>query len=301
MIRCERATVERDGLVVCESICLAVAAGHATAVVGRSGAGKSSLLAAVATAVPLHAGDILVDGRSVRREADAVRRLVGYVPARMPAWPGIRVGEFLELFADAAGLRAAAIDAAVARALDTAGLAGRADMAVDALSDGVARRLLLARGLLHDPQVLVLDDPFAGLDPVARRDVERLVADAHLMGRTVLAAIADADVPGCFTHVAVLDEGRLVACGPADPAAFPGRTWTRRLRCPGRAAEAARVIAPLVVESDVIDDGVLVCRHDPARGAFSDVVGAIVRAGIAVESVGFDPPWPAQLIGPSGR
>jgi ABC-2 type transport system ATP-binding protein len=297
MIRCERATVERGGLVVCESVSLVVSPGHATALVGASGAGKSSLLAAAATALPLHAGDILIDGRSVRREADAVRRTIGYVPSVMPPWPGLRVDEFLELFADAAGLRGAAIDAAIGRTLDQAGLAGRSGLEVDALAAGEAKRLLLARALMHEPAVLLLDDPFAGLDPAGRRDAERLVADAHLLGRTVLAAVDDADVPACFTHVAVLAEGRLVAAGPADPAAFPGRSWTRRIACPGRAAEAVRAIGPFVVEAVALDDDVLTCRHDPARGPFADVLAALVRAGLPVEAAAFDPPWPAQLVG----
>ncbi len=297
MIRCERATVERDGLVVCESVALSVAAGHATALVGRSGAGKSSLLAAVATALPLHAGEILVDGQSVRRDGDAVRRVVGYVPAWMPPWPGLRAAEFLELSADAAGLRGAAIDVAVERALGMAGLAGRGRMQLDTLADGEAKRLLVARALIHDPAVLLLDDPFGGLDPAGRRDIERLVADAHLMGRTVLAAIDDAGVPACFTHLAVMAEGRLVASGPADPAAFPGRTWTRRIECPGRAADAVRLIGPLVEEAAAVDESQLTCRHDPARGAFADVIIALVRAGMPVEAAAFDPPWPAQLVG----
>ena len=127
--------------------------------------------------------------------------------------------------------------------------------------------------------------------------VERLVADAHLMGRTVLAAIDDAGVPACFTHLAVMAEGRLVASGPADPVAFPGRTWTRRIECPGRAADAVRLIGPLVEEAAAVDESQLTCRHDPARGAFADVIIALVRAGMPVEAAAFDPPWPAQLVG----
>lgn len=297
MIRCERATVARGGLVVCEGVCLVVPPGHAMALVGASGAGRSSLVAAVATELPLHAGDIVVEGRSVRREAAAVRRVVGHVPARMPAWPGVRVDEFLELSADEAGLCGREIDAAVARALGMAGLGGRGRLAVDALSAGEAKRLLVARAVLHDPQVLVFDDPFSGLDPAGRRTVESLVIDAHLMGRTVLAAVASADVPGCFTHLAVMAEGRIVATGAADPGGFPGRSWTHRIDCPGRAAEAVRVIGPLVAEAAAVDADVVRCRRDPSHGGFAVVVAALVRAGIPVEAAAFDPPWPAQLIG----
>lgn len=144
MIRCERATVERSGRVVVEALSLAIGHGQAAALIGRTGAGKSSLLAAVATALPLHAGEILVDNRSVRGEPAAVRRAIGYVPDRMPAWPGLRVGEFLEAFATAAGLRGERLAASVRRGLDLAGLAAVDRLPLDALPAGQRKRLLVA-------------------------------------------------------------------------------------------------------------------------------------------------------------
>ena len=150
MIRCERATVERSGRVTVEAVTFVVSPGQATALVGRSGAGKSSLLAAAATALPLHAGDILIDGHSVRREAETVRWLIGYVPDRLPGWPGVRVDEFVELFAVAAGLRGKPLATAVSKTLGMAGLDGQRHAPVDTLSSGHAKRLLVARALLHD-------------------------------------------------------------------------------------------------------------------------------------------------------
>ncbi|MCE9632483.1 MAG: ABC transporter ATP-binding protein [Planctomycetia bacterium] len=297
MIRCERATVERSGRVVVEAVTLAVVPGQAAALIGRSGAGKSSLLAAAATASPLHAGDILIGGQSVRRAAEAVRRLIGYVPVRLPAWPGVRADEFLEAFAVAAGLRGKPLTAAVSKALGMAGLAGNSHAPVDTLSSGHAKRLLVARSLLHDPQVLLLDDPFGGLDPIERRDIERLIGDAHLMGRTVLAAIDAADVPSCFTQLAVLDEGRLVASGPAEPASFAaGRTWECAIVCRGAAEAAVRVLVTIVADARAVDGDTVAFTLDAAKGTLADAVAALVRAGIAVEQAGFDPPWPAQLL-----
>lgn len=297
MIRCERATVARGGRVAVESLTLTIAAGEALAVVGRTGAGKSSLLAAAATAVPLHAGELLVDGLSVTRQAEAVRRRIGYVPDQLPAWPGLRAGEFLGVFAAAAVVDAGRRRMAVERALDMAGLATDRAALLDDLPAGRRKRLLVARALLHDPQVLLLDDPFGGLDARERSDMAGLIADAHLIDRTVLAAIDDADVPGCFTHVAVLDEGRLREAGPADPRAFAaGRSWRHTVVCRGAAAEAARIAAPRAAECRVLDADrltvVLGCDQ-PAIGA---VVAALAEAGIEVESAGFDPPWAAQLI-----
>jgi ABC-2 type transport system ATP-binding protein len=297
MIRLDRASIAQGGQLVVEMVSLHMRAGEAWALIGRSGAGKSMLLAAAATAVPLHAGDILVDGHSVRRAAEAVRMAAGYAADRMPPWPGIRAGEWLELFGVAAGRRGKSLTLAVEKGLTLARLGGRDRDLVDSLDAGRAKWLLLAKALLHDPQVLLLDDPFGGLDPAGGRELERLILDAHLMGRTVLAAIDDASVPDCFTHLAVLAEGRLIAAGTNDPATFAeGRRWRFLVRCPGRSEDVVRVLQPLDTDPHRIDADAVVARIDLSSLAPSDVVAAIVRAGIPLDSATYDPPWQAQLI-----
>lgn len=297
MIRYDRASVERGGQLVVEAVSLHVRSGEAWAVIGRGGAGKSMLLAAAAAAEPLHSGDIQVAGQSVRQDAEGVRRVAGYVPERLPDWPGLRAGEFLELFAVAAGLRGVELARAVEQGLSLAGLPGRGAATLDSLDACRAKRLLLARGLAHDPSVLLLDDPLSGLDPEGRQEFERIVIDAQLMGRSVLAAIDDARVPGCFTHVAVLAEGRLVAEGRNDPASFAaGRRWTFALRCPSRAEQAASVLARLVATAAVHDPDTVLVGFDPALRSADELVAAVVRAGIPLESAGFEPPWQAQLL-----
>lgn len=297
MIRFLRATLAFGDRLALDDVSLEVPAGRAVAVIGRTGAGKSTLLAAAAGALALSGGDIAVGDRSVRREPAAVRRLVGYVPSRPPAWPPARVGEVLDLAALSAGLVGKPLRTAVARALDLAGLAGRAADPIDALPDAGGRRLLVARALLHDPQVLLFDDPFTALDPAERAAVEELLGDAHLMGRTVLAAIDDADVPAGFTHLAVLDTGRVVASGPTDVAAFPGRRFTFRLTCPGRANDAAQAIGPLAGNARAVDFDHAEAAIDPSLLPGSRLVAAAVAAGIPVESAGFHPAWTAQLLG----
>jgi ABC-2 type transport system ATP-binding protein len=297
MIQFDRATVARAGHIVVDELSLRVLAGQSLAVIGRSGAGKSATLAAAACMLPLHAGDILVDGRSARREPETVRRAVGYVPSRLPVWPGIRVDEFVELWAAEGGLRGEPLRAAIDRALTAAGLDRRGHDPLETLDDGHAKRLLLARALVHDPHVLLFDDPFGGLDPVERRELEQLVADAHLMGRTVLAAIDDGDVPACFTHLAVLREGRLVAEGPADPAAFGGdRRFRYRITSRGRAEDAVRSLRGLPVEVAAVDLDHVDVVFEPATLPASRLVAAVVAAGIPVDAAGFHPTWTAQLI-----
>jgi len=297
MIVCDRASIAQGDQLVVEAVTLHARAGEAWALIGRSGAGKSLLVAAAATAVPLHAGDIFVDGHSVRREAEAVRMAAGYAPDRLPDWPGLRAAEFLELFAVAAGRRGRLLAQAIEKGLALAGLSGRGTDSVDSLDAGRAKRLLIARALLHDPHVLLLDDPLGGLDPMGRRDLERLVEDAHLMGRTVLASIDDARVPDCFTHLAVLVEGRLIATGTNDPTTFAeGRRWRFAMRCAGRAADAVRLVRPLGAAPRDLDGDTVIAHLDLAVLSPADIVASVVRAGIPVESAGYDPPWQAQLI-----
>lgn len=292
----DQATVMRGGRTVIDEVTLAVPPGQAVAVIGSSGSGKSSLLASLATALPLHAGDIRMDGHSVRTDAAGVRQRIGFVPSGIIAWPQARADEFLELFALEAGLRGKPLRLAVGRGLAMAGI-DEPDVAIDRLPAGQAQRLLIARGLLHDPQVLLLDAPFTGLDPRERRDIENLIADMHLGGRIVLAAIDDAAVPSCFTHLAMLREGRLVAHGPAVPSIFEhNRSWIRRITCPAAATQAAAVLRRQGVDAVLIDDDTVDCRQDSVAKPFGDLLAALVGAGVAIEAAAFHPPWTAQLL-----
>lgn len=300
MIRCERLSVERSGQIVVDRVSLEVPSGRALGVIGRTGAGKSSLMAALAGTLPIHGGDFFVNEISAAREPQRARRLIGYAPARLDAWPAARAADVLELFAVTAGLPTESATRAISRGLAFARLAP--GDRVDRLADGAAKRLLVARALLNDPEVLLFDDPFSGLDAIDRGDVERIIGDATLAGRTVVAALDDAHVPDCFTHLSVLSGGRIVAEGEASPAAFAaGRTWRHRFLCRGRAAEAVLVLRPLTAEAVAIDADTIDCRIEPARAAVPRLVEALVEAGLTPESAAFHPPWTTQLLDGDGR
>jgi ABC-2 type transport system ATP-binding protein len=305
MIRCDRVIVERFGQMVIDRLSLEIGAGETLAVIGRSGAGKTTLLEAIATAIPTRGGDIELAGHSVRRDPDAVRARIGYAPAHLSAWPAVRADEFLTLFARSAGLGGRSLDEAVARALDLAGLSGKGGVSIERLSDGQAKLLLIGRALLHAPDVLILDDPFGNLDPLQRQSIERLIGDMQIGGRTVIAALDDAHAADCFTHLALLSEGRLLRDGPATFAAFAGgRAWRYRIHCQGQAEAAARVVGRLADAVEACDANTLDCslparslmgEKDAAR-PIANVIETLVRAGIAVESAGLHPHWTVQLL-----
>lgn len=199
MIRVEGLTVVRAGERVLEGISFEPRPGDTIALLGRSGSGKSALLLAAAGGLPASAGRIVVEPGT----------RVGYVPALLAAWPVVRADEFLEFGGIAAGLSGKPLHGAVTRGLSMAGLADRPDIRIDALSDGCRKRLLLSRALIDDPDLLLLDDPFVSLDPAGRRQVERLVGDAGLAGRIVIAAVNAASIASCWSRVLVLEDGRL--------------------------------------------------------------------------------------------
>ena len=307
MIRFDRVIVEYCGQMVIDRLSLQVPPNATLAVIGRDGAGKSTLVEALATTIPIRGGDILLAGHSVRRDPDAVRARLGYVPAQLAAWPAVRADEFLALFGSAAGLTGQGLQAAVNRALDLAGLKGRGAAPIDGLSAGQAKLLLIGRALLHAPDLLVLDDPFGSLDPRQRQSVERLIGDLQIGGRTVVATINDARVPDCFTHLAVLSEGRLLHDGPATFAAFSaGRPWRYRLHCPGQAEAGAVAIGRLADHVEAIDATILDCTievspttaMDSPQRPLAEIVAALIRAQIAVEAAGLHPSWTEQLIEP---
>lgn len=295
MIRTQRVHVREGDTTRLADVTFRASPGEAWAIVGAGGCGKGTLVAAVAGAVEATEGEIEIDGMSMRREPAAARRACGYAPADLGARPALRADDFLDVFGAAAGLAGAELASARRRALDLAGLRGPERL--DRIAGGTFKRLLLGRAVLHDPPVLALDDPFRGLDPHERQLCERLIESAVLVDRTVIAAIDDGVVPSCFTHVALLDRGRLVSGGPNHPAAFaPGATWTWRVTVPGTALPARERLADLVPEAHVIDDHTVECRIDPALTPPATLVTALVRAGSAVESAGFHPPWTAQLV-----
>ena len=147
----------------------------------------------------------------------AVRKVLGYMPDFFGVYEGLVVREYLEFFATAHGLRSEARTAVVADLLALVDLEEKADADVNGLSRGMKQRLSLARALVHDPQVLVLDEPASGLDPRARVQLRELIAELARMGKTVLiSSHILSELEGVCSHVAIVDRGSVKAHGTMD-------------------------------------------------------------------------------------
>lgn len=204
-----------------------VAAGEIVALLGPNGAGKSTLLQILAGVVTPTSGTATVAGHELPRDARRVGRVVGYVPQGDSLYPELTVRESVRFFATAQGVARRDLDARVAAALEEARIAHRADDRVGALSGGLRQRAALAASLVHEPKVLLLDEPETGLDPLAQERLREVLARARESGRAVLVSSHSVAAAGSFAdRVGLLVGGRLEGLVPASEAG----SFTERFR-----------------------------------------------------------------------
>ncbi|WP_224361393.1 ABC transporter ATP-binding protein [Hyalangium versicolor] len=189
-------------------------AGTILGFIGPNGAGKSTTMRIIATLDTPTSGEVLLDGQSLVDAPDKARPLIGYMPDRYGTYDDVTVWEFLDFFARAYGLKGEARRKRVASVMEFTGLLPLKDKLTSALSKGMKQRVALGRTLLHDPKLLILDEPADGLDPRARielRELLRALADqgkAILISSHILTELAEI----CDT-CAIIEQGRLLATG----------------------------------------------------------------------------------------
>lgn len=189
--------------------------GEVFGLIGANGAGKSTALRIMATVIPPERGDVFVDGKSVRHQPEEVRRIIGYVPDEYGLYAEMQVDEYLEFFAACYGIHGKKRTRLVNELLDLVDLQSRRKQLLKGLSRGMRQRLCLAHALVHDPQVLLLDEPASGLDPRAHSELRELVRELAAMGKTiVISSHALPDVQDICDRIGVMAKGRMLDCGP---------------------------------------------------------------------------------------
>ncbi len=182
--------------------------------VGPNGAGKTSTMRMVAGLLRPNSGEICVAGYSVEKSPVQVKRLIGYMPDFFGVYPDLKVWEYLDFFSACYQIPEAKRPPLVDGLLELVDLTHRKQDMVDRLSRGMKQRLSLARTLIHDPQVLILDEPAAGLDPRARVEIRELLVEMARMGKTIFfSSHILADVAEICTQVGIIEAGKLVAVG----------------------------------------------------------------------------------------
>jgi ABC-2 type transport system ATP-binding protein len=182
---------------------------------GPNGAGKTTLMRVLATVTEASEGRVRLLGQDVTeaRARREVRRRLGYLPQSFGYYPRFSVREFVTYFAWLKEMSSAQSALAVERAIDQVGLTDRADSPMKALSGGMLRRAGLAQALVNDPELLLLDEPTAGLDPEQRLDFRALLRELGVDTTVVVSTHLVEDVASACTYVALMDAGRLVHTG----------------------------------------------------------------------------------------
>ncbi len=203
--------------VAVQNLNLRIAQGELFGFIGPNGAGKSTTIRFLATLLKATHGDGEVGGHSVSREPLEVRRLVGYMPDNFGVYDGMRVWEFLDFFAVAYQIPRSRRKQVIGDVLDLLDLAHKRLDFVNGLSRGMKQRLCLAKTLVHDPPVLILDEPSSGLDPRARLEVKALLKELRRMGKTILiSSHILTELADTCTSIGIIERGQLLVHGPMD-------------------------------------------------------------------------------------
>ena len=193
---------------------LSVPRGAIYGFVGPNGAGKTSTMRILTTLMQPSSGQAFVAGHEVGREPREVRRAIGYMPDFFGVYDDMKVWEYLDFFAACYDIPERLRGALITDLLQLVDLVHRREDMVDTLSRGMKQRLCLARTLVHDPQVLILDEPASGLDPRARVEIRELMVELARMGKTIFfSSHILADVSEICTHIGIIEAGQMVMQG----------------------------------------------------------------------------------------
>jgi ABC-2 type transport system ATP-binding protein len=258
--------------------------------VGPNGAGKTTTIRILATLATPDAGDATIGGIPVTEDPDGVRELIGYMPDFFGVYDRLTSEEYLEFYASCHGVARPRRRKVARELLELVDLGDRAGDQVDTLSRGMKQRLCLARSLVHDPQVLLLDEPASGLDPRARIEMRELIRELRRMGKTILVSSHILpELEELCTWVGFIDRGRMVAAGPM--ADVRNRVLAgRRLRVELVDSDQVKLLAardrikdrPGVISVEVASGSLEVAVEESF--ADQDLLTELVRAGVAVRS-----------------
>ncbi|MCP4602080.1 MAG: ABC transporter ATP-binding protein [Proteobacteria bacterium] len=211
LIKVEEISVRYGKLVAIDSLSFSISPGSIVGLVGPNGAGKTTLLKVLATLLIPTAGRALIDGFDVVGKASYVRRLIGYRPDFDGLYQDMTATEYLAFFADAYQMENEARSEFIRRSLDLTNLTDRKDSFIENLSFGMRAKLSFAKTLAGNPKLLILDEPFAGLDPVARDDLLDTLLRIKEQGKTmIISSHILNDLQKICDRVLLIDKGRFI-------------------------------------------------------------------------------------------
>ncbi len=282
-LRVEGLTKVFGDLKAVDSLSFTLGDGEIWGFIGPNGAGKTTTLRILATVDQPTDGDAWADGHSVVKDADKVRPLIGFMPDFFGAYPDMLVSEYLDFFARSYGLAGAERTRRIDDIVAFTEIGYLLRKRVSDLSKGMRQRISLGRSLIHDPELLLLDEPAAGLDPQARKELRELLRLLAGEEKTVfISSHILAELEDVVDNVVIIKDGRLIYAGPIEERdGDVTREFTLLVRLMGQLREGARLLleTPNVTDVDSAEPDLLRVRMNGGPEAIARAVERLVEAG----------------------
>lgn len=268
-----------------DSISFEVPKGEIFGFVGPNGAGKTTTIRILAALLDPTAGRAFIDGADVVQHPDRVHDRLGYMPDFFGVYDQLTAGEYLDFYAACYRQPRLRRRKVADDLLELVGLADRREQSVDTLSRGMKQRLCLARALVHDPAVLLLDEPASGLDPRARVEMREILKELQQMGKTiVISSHILPELTELCSMIGIIDQGQMRATGPVQEV-IRQLTAGRRLRISvlGKRDEAIGILKGLASVREVdVTNGSLEAAFEGDEATAASILQALIGGGIQV-------------------
>ncbi len=200
-----------------KGIDLTIERGEIFGFIGPNGAGKTTTMRIICGLLQADSGEVYIDGIDALNEPDRIKRKVGYVPDFFGVYDNLKVMEYMNFFASMYGYKPKEVRESILGLLELVNLSDKVDAYVDGLSRGMKQRLCVARALIHDPDLLVLDEPASGLDPRARYELKEILKNLGEMGKTIMiSSHILPELSEMCTSIGVMEKGQFVVSGSVD-------------------------------------------------------------------------------------
>ncbi|XVJ60308.1 MAG: ABC transporter ATP-binding protein [Tepidisphaera sp.] len=228
MIEIRNLTKRYGALTAIDNLSLSLGKGEIFGFIGPNGAGKTTTMKVLACLLKQDSGEAFIDGCDTRKDGDRIRRIIGYMPDFIGVYDDLTVDEYLQFFAAAFQIPRARRRSIVDNVLDLTDLTSKRHAMVESLSRGMTQRLGVARVLIHDPKVLLLDEPASGLDPRARIEMRSLLTELGKMGKTlIISSHILSELGEMSTSIGIIERGKLLYSGTMKDALNKARSGER--------------------------------------------------------------------------